>query len=133
MVTISSGHNQGKPTGRKKIKRHSLVQKVGIAPPTKKRCIRCSFPGCSHTEKRKNNMDDRILLSTKMECITCSCTKIFLSKRAKVNHIRTIHQGIKRKKGKYEDCDFSTNDYGKYLPHLFTDHGEGEQLKCLHC
>ena len=37
------------------------------------------------------------------------------------------------RKCKYEGCDFQTNDYGKYMPHLFIEHGEGEKLQCLHC
>ena len=50
-----------------------------------------------------------------------------------MNHIRTVHEGKPRKTCKYEGYTFATNDYGKYLPHLSTEHGEGEELNCLHC
>ena len=79
-------------------------------------------------------MNNHIFVKHQGGMYNCSsCTKTFLSKRAKINHIRTVHEGIPRKKCKYEGCNFQTNDYGKYIPHLFTDHGEGEKLECLHC
>ena len=134
LITISSGFNQGKPTGKKRLKRSELSKQAQSQPLPRKRCIRCTFPGCSHTEQRKNDMDDHVFTKHQNGVYNCSgCTKTFLRKRSKVSHIRTAHEGKPRKTCKYEGCTFTTNDYGKYLPHLFTEHGEGEELKCLHC
>ena len=134
LITISSGFNQGKPTGKKRLKKRELSKQQTQQPLPEKRCIRCTFSDCSHTEQRKNYMDDCIFTKHQNGVYNFSgCTKTFMRKRSKMSHIRTVHERKPRKTCKYEGCTFTTNDYGKYLPHLFTEHGEGEELKCLHC
>ena len=98
LITISSGFYQGKPTGKKRLKRSELSKQSQSHVLPKKRYIRCTFPGCSHTERRKNDMDDHVFTKHQNGVYNCSgCTKTFLRKRSKVSHIRTAHEEKPRK------------------------------------
>ena len=133
VITIQTGHNRGIATGKKRMRRQDLLASQGYKPQNVKK-YQCPTPGCTHREARKNDLDDHIYVVHQGGIYQCStCPSHYRQKRALNAHIKTKHNGIARCKCQTENCDYSTNDYGKLIGHKFTEHGIGTELKCLHC
>ena len=133
IVKIATGYNRGKVTGKKRLKKYQLPNLTPHHELTK-RVIKCSYPGCSHSEQRKNYMDDHYFVIHQGGQFMCSqCPKTYTRKRAKLRHEKTAHDGKKLVHCKVEGCKFDTNDYGKLMPHMFNAHGIGDKLQCLLC
>ena len=133
IVTIATGYNKGKVTGKKRLKKYQLP-KVTPHHEMTKRVIKCSYPGCSHTEQRKNDVDDHYFVVHQGGMFMCSqCPKTYTRKRAKLRHEKTVHDGKMLVNCKMENCTFATNDYGKLMPHMYNSHGIGDKLQCLLC
>ena len=133
VITVTTGHNRGKVTGKKRARRHEVRLSQGLKPTNELKYV-CSHPGCTHKEARKNDLDDHVFVIHQGGRHPCPhCTKKFMKKRSMVSHVRTIHEGKKKCVCKLPNCTWSSNDYGNLVGHLFTDHGIGSELKCLHC
>ena len=133
VVKVTSGYNKGKVTGKVRARRGEIRLSQGLLPTNTKK-YKCTYPGCTKAEARKNDIDDHIFVVHQRGKYTCPhCDSSFLRKRTKVSHIRTKHEGQKKCHCKVENCSWSDNDYGKLIGHLLTVHQIGTELKCLHC
>ena len=95
IVKITSGYNKGKVTGKKRLKKYQISS---FTPhhEAQKRVIKCTYPGCSHSEQRKSDMDDHNYVVHQGGQYMCSqCPKTFTRKRAKVRHEKVMHDGKK--------------------------------------
>ena len=105
----------------------------GIQPSNDKE-YKCTHPGCTKAEARKNDLDDHIFVVHKGGKYTCPhCSSSFLRKRTNVSHIKVKHEGQKKCHCKVENCSWSDNDYGKLIGHMFSVHNVDTELKCMHC
>ena len=133
VVKVTSGYNKGKVTGKVRARRGEIRLSQGLQPTNTKK-YKCTYPGCTKAEARKNDLDDHIFVVHKGGKYTCPhCDSSFLRKRTKVSHIKVKHEGQKKCHCKVENCSWSDNDYGKLIGHMFTVHQIGTELKCLHC
>ena len=133
VVRVSSGYNKGKVTGKVRARRGEIRLSQGLQPSNDKK-YKCTHPGCTKAEARKNDLDDHIFVVHKGGKYTCPhCSSSFLRKRTKVSHIKVKHEGQKKCHCKVENCSWSDNDYGKLIGHMFSVHNVGTELKCMHC
>ena len=133
VVKVTSGYNKGKVTGKVRARRGEIQLSQGLQPTNTKK-YKCTYPGCTKAEARKNDIDDHIFVVHKGGKYTCPhCDSSFVRKRTKVSHIKTKHEGKKKCHCKVENCSWSDNDYGKLIGHLFTVNQIGTELKVLHC
>ena len=133
VVKVKSGYNKGKVTEKVRARRGEIRLSQGLQPSNTKK-YKCTSPGCTKAEARKNDLDDHIFVVHKGGKYTCPhCDSSFLRKRTKVSHIKVKHEGQKKCHCKVQNCSWSDNDYGKLIGHMFTVHQIGTELKCLHC
>ena len=133
VVTIATGYNKGKVTGQKRLKKYQLPNITPHHEKTK-RVLKCSHPGCTHQEQRKNDLDDHYFVVHQGGIFMCAqCPKTYTRKRAKIRHQRIVHDGKMLVHCKMENCTFAANDYGKLMPHMYNAHGVGDKLQCLLC